>query len=193
MLWKLTAVLAFSLAWLPAPAVRAESGSDGRECCDYNGFYGGVGGGYSFESFNGGNAGNSAVVNARAGYRFLDFLALEGEGQYLPHFNGKSGRYNSAHTSIWAGWLNAKLYPAARWTGFIQPYLLAGAGWMWEDTKGGGNNVNDNDFSGRFGGGIDYFLTEHLYLTTDASYLVPTGDVKRLDQVLLGGSVNFRF
>jgi len=193
MLWKLTAVLAFSLAWLAAPVVRAESGSDGRECCDYNGFYAGIGGGYSFESFNGGNAGNSAVVNGRVGYRFLDFLALEALGEFMPRFNGKSGRYNSANTSLWTGSLNAKLYPAARWTGFIQPYVLAGAGWMWEDTKGGGNNQNDNDFAARFGGGIDFFLTEHIFLTTDAAYLVPAGDVKRLDQVLVGGAIQYRF
>lgn len=192
MLWKLTAVLAFSLACLPAPAVRAD---DTPECCNYNGFYIGVGGGFAIEDFDGGNADNGAAVNARVGYRFLDFLAIEGMGEYMPHFNGKSGTYLSADTSIWSGWLNAKLYPTARWTGFLQPYLLAGAGGMWGDTKGGLvlNNLNDNGFAGRFGAGIDFFLTEHVFLTTDAAYLAPTGDASNLDQVVVGGSLQYRF
>jgi len=196
MLWKLTAMLAFSLVWLAAPAVRAESGSDKRECCDYNGFYAGIGGAYSFESFQGGNSGNSPVNNARVGYRFMDFLAVEGQGEYSWLFNGSSGRYNGGDTSIWSGWLNAKLYPTARWTGFIQPYVLAGAGWMWEDTTGTsapGFNQNNNGFAGRFGGGIDFFLTEHLFLTADAAYLLPSGDVKRLNQTMVGGAIQYRF
>ena len=190
MLWKLTAVVALSLAWLAAPVARAEGEA---ECCDYNGFFAGVGGGYSFESFNGGNAGNSGLVNLRAGYRFLDFVALEGLAEYMPYFDGHSGKYNGAHTALWTTSLNAKLYPAARWTGFMQPYLLAGVGWMWERTNGGGADTSDNGFLARYGGGIDWFLTEHLYLTTDAAYLQPNGRVTRFDQVVVGGALNYRF
>ena len=191
MLWKLTAVLAFSLAWLPAPAVRAD---DTPECCDYNGLYAGVGGGYAFEDFDGGNAGNSAVVNGRVGYRFLDFVALEGMGEFEPHFNGKSGRYSSADVSIWSGWGNLKLYPAARWTGFVQPYLLAGFGFMWGDTRGGPTgNHDDNGVAGRYGAGIDFFLTEHVFLTVDGAYLNPIGDASPLDQFTVGGAIQYRF
>ena len=117
MLWKLTAVLAFSLAWLPASAVRADG--DTPECCNYNGFYIGVGGGFAIEDFDKGGADNSAVANLRVGYRFLDFLAIEGLGEFEPHFNGKSGNYLSADVQIWSGWLNAKVYPVARWTGCV--------------------------------------------------------------------------
>lgn len=191
MLWKLTAVLAFSLAWLSAPVARAEG--ETPECCDYNGFYAGIGGGYSFESFNGGNAGNSGVVNGRIGYRFLDFVAIEGLGEYMPEFNGKSGRYNGTKTALWTGNLNAKLYPAARWTGFVQPYVLAGVGWMFEDTDGSPNGRSKNGFMARYGGGIDWFVTEHFYLTTDAAYINPQGGAKRFDQVVVGGALNYRF
>jgi opacity protein-like surface antigen len=157
--------------------------------------YVGVGGGYAIEDFDGGNADNGGYANARVGFRFLDFLAIEGMGEWMPHFNGESGRYLSADTSIWSGWLNAKLYPTARMTGFVQPYLLAGAGGMWGDTKGGfpTNNVNDNGFAGRFGAGIDFFLTEHVFLTTDAAYLLPTAGAKALDQVVVGGALQYRF
>ena len=191
MSWKLTAVLALSLAWLSAPVARAEG--ETPECCDYNGFFVGAGGGYSFESFGGGNAGDSGVANIRIGYRFLDFVAIEGLGEAMPSFNGKTGRYNGADTDLWNGWLNLKLYPAARWTGFIQPFALAGLGWVFEDTSGGGNNRNRNDIAQRYGGGIDWFITEHLYLTTEAAYLDPRGDVNQLNQTVVGGAINWRF
>ena len=95
----------------------------------------------------------------------------------MPHFNGKSGRYNGANTAIWTGWLNAKLYPTARWTGFIP---AVPARWRRLDVRGHQTaprqrHRNDNDFLARYGGGIDWFLTEHLYLTTDAAYLHPKG------------------
>lgn len=189
--WKLTAVLAFSLALLSAPAAWAEG--ETPECCDYNGLFVGAGGGYSFEHFGGGNAGNSAVVNFRIGYRFLDFFAIEGLGEQMPNYNGKSGRYNGASTDLWNGWLNLKIYPAARWTGWFQPFALAGLGWVFEDTSGGGNNRNRNDIAQRYGGGIDWFITEHLYLTTEAAYLDPRGDVNQLNNTVVGGAINWRF
>jgi len=191
MQWKLTAVLALSLAWLSAPVAWAEG--ETPECCDYNGLFIGAGGGYSFAHFDGGNAGDSGAANIRIGYRFLDFFAIEGLGESMWDFNGKSGRYNGADTDIWSGWLNAKLYPAARWTGFIQPYALVGLGWVFEDTSGGGNNRNRNDIAQRYGGGIDWFVTEHLYLTTEAAYLDPRGDVNQLNNTYVGGAINWRF
>ena len=190
--WKLTAVLALSLAWLSTPAARAQDTTP--DCCDYNGFYAGLGGGYSFERFPNGNAGNSAIANARVGYRFLDFLALEGQGEFEPHFGGKSGNYNNKNTEIWSGWLNAKLYPAARWTGFIQPYLLAGGGYQFANTRSNpGTNRQDNVIAGRFGGGIDWYFTDHIYLTTDAAYILPGGDEGSLERVQVGGAVQYRF
>jgi opacity protein-like surface antigen len=195
MLWKLTAVLAFSLACLPATAARAADG-DTPECCNYNGPYIGAGGGFAIEDFDKGNADNGAAVNLRVGYRFLDFLAVEGMGEYEPHFNGKSGIYNSADVSTWAGYLNGKVYPVARWTGWFQPYLLAGAGYMWGDVKGGAapfGHQNENGFVGRFGTGIDFFLTEHFFVTVDGAYLLPTGDASELDQTIVGGALQYRF
>jgi opacity protein-like surface antigen len=88
------------------------------------------------------------------------------------------------------------LYPAARWTGWLQPYLLAGAGYMWADTKGGVaplGHVNDNGPSGRFGAGVDIFLTEHVFVTVDGAYLRPWNDASEFDQVLVGGALQYRF
>jgi opacity protein-like surface antigen len=188
--WKLTAVLAFSLTLFAAPAVRADS--DTPECCDYNGLFAGIGGGYAFEDFDRGKAGNGAYANLRLGYRFLDIVAIEGLGEFMPHFDGQGGRYAGGETSIWSGFLNLKVYPTARLTGFVQPYLLAGAGVMFGNTHDGPEH-DDNGFAGRFGAGIDFFLTEHVIFTTDAAYLSPIGDASPLDQVLVGGALQYRF
>ena len=194
MLWKLTAVLAFSLAWLSAPTAWAGSGDETPECCNYNGFYAGIGGGYSWERFPNGDAGNGTQINARVGYRFLDFLALEGLGEYAPEYSGHSGNFQGMSVKMWSGWFNAKVYPLARWTGFIQPYALAGVGYQWADVHSNPpNDLHANVIAGRFGGGIDWFLTEHLFVTTDAAYILPGGDEKSLEHINLGGAVGYRF
>jgi hypothetical protein len=193
MTWKLWTVLMLALVCLSAPAAWAEE-CDGTGCCDYNGFYVGLGGGYAWEDFGGGNAGNSAAINGRVGYRFLDFLAVEAMGEGLPHFNGKSGQFNSAHTSIAGAWFNGKIYPLARWTGAIQPYALAGVGWLFERSAGGpGGTEEDNGVAGRFGAGIDFFLTEHLFLTIDGAYIHPQGHVSELNHAVGGGAIQYRF
>jgi N-acetylneuraminic acid mutarotase len=194
--WKLSVVLFFALASLVAPSAFAQSSGScsGTGCCDYNGLYVGLGGGYAWEDFGGGNAGNSAVANGRIGYRFLDYLALEGMGEGAIHFNGTSGQFNSAHTRIATGWINGKIYPTARLTGAIQPYALAGAGWMFERTAGGpGGTEEDNGVAGRFGGGIDFFLTEHLFLTIDGAYVLPADHVSELKHAIAGGAIQYRF
>jgi opacity protein-like surface antigen len=196
MLWKISVVLAFALVSLPAQSAQADPNDQCDEpgCCDYNGLYAGIGGGYAFEQFDGGDAGNSAVVNARVGYRFLDYLALEGQGEFLPHFNGKSGQFNSGRTRIWGGWANAKLYPTARLTGAVQPYGLAGVGWLFERSSGGpGGTEEDNGVAARFGGGIDLFMTNNIFLTIDAAYILPFGHVSELNNVQVGGAVQYRF
>jgi hypothetical protein len=67
---------------------------------------------------------------------------------------------------------------------------------MWGDTKGGAapfGHINDNGPAGRFGLGADFFLTEHVFLTVDSAYLLPWNDASELDQVLVGGALQFRF
>ena len=190
MLWKLTAVLAFSLAWLPASAVQAD---DTPECCNYNGPYIGLGGAFAEEMFDRGGANAGAAINARLGYRFLDFLAVEALGEYEPYFKGTSGKFDSADISTWAGYGNAKLYPVARWSGWFQPYALAGLGYMFGDVEGNNQHENENGPSGRFGAGVDMFLTEHVFFTIDGAYLLPWNDASELDQWLVGGALQYRF
>ena len=93
MIGKLTAVLAFSLAWLAAPAVWADPGSDQRECCDYNGFYAGLGGGLRVRILRRRRLARQRRLEQRARLSLpATSLALELQLEYTSNFNGKSGR-----------------------------------------------------------------------------------------------------
>ena len=86
-------------------------------------------------------------------------------------------------------------------TGMVQPFVILGAGWMktyGEDTRinplvefgqdqGNPTNpntklpmadeidVDDSGFVGRFGGGLDIYVTRNVSLGASASYVVPFG------------------
>jgi hypothetical protein len=66
---------------------------------------------------------------------------------------------------------------------------------MWGDNKGGVQLSNDpnNGPAGRFGGGIDFFLTENVFFTVDGAYLMPWNDASEYDQYLVGGALQYRF
>ncbi len=53
--------------------------------------------------------------------------------------------------------------------------------------------VDETDFAGRVGGGIDIYATENIVVTLDATYVVPTGDVDDLDYLSIGWGVQYRF
>ena len=222
MLWKLSAALVFALAWLPAPCVRADEtedtqaaeeaaepaasaeaeepsdegdgGDDAAAGYDRDGWYLGLGGGYAMELFDEGSWGDSGFAQLRAGYHFLRFAALELQLEYTPKFSGKSD-FEGVDAATWATWLNVKGYPTAPWTGRFQPYALVGAAWMWARATGSAINgsVEDGGFAARFGGGIDLYITDHIVVTAESAWVLPTGDLDGLNQVQIGGALQYRF
>ena len=223
MIWKLSAVLVFALACLSAPSVRAEESEDAQAAeeaaepeapaaaeeptdegdggdadaagYDRDGWYAGLGGGYAMELFDGGSSGDSGFAQLRAGYHFLRFAALEAQLEYTPKFNGKSGRFAGVDVATWAAWANLKGYPTAPWTGRFQPYALVGIAWMWERRTGSAIDGSDEDggFAARFGGGIDFYVTDNIVLTAEGAWLLPTGSLSDLNQVQIGGALEYRF
>lgn len=112
--------------------------------------------------------GNSGGLNTRLGARFLKFVALELQYEWIHGIDARvagiaAGTYKP-HTLTG----NLKLHlPISR----FQPYLLAGVGvgfWKFEslfpailpstDTTG---------FAGRAGLGIDFYITEHIALNAE--------------------------
>lgn len=218
MLRRLCAVLVLTLTGAAAPHARADEAATGDAAkaseaaseepaadeaeeesdelaYDRDGWYAGIGGGITIENFQGGSANDTGFGNLRAGYRFLQFGAVEAQLEYTPKFNGQSGRYSGVNTGLFGTWANFKGYPTAPWTGPVQPYAMIGIGWWW--ARHWGSNVSgvehDGDFVSRFGGGVDFYVTRNIVLTVESAYVVPTGDLRRLDQVQVGGVFQYRF
>jgi hypothetical protein len=80
-------------------------------------------------------------------------------------------------------------------TGRIQPFLTTGVGFLNAKSDDPVTNFKKTDtgFAARFGGGVDFYLTEVVGLSLDTSYVVPTGEVKNLDHVSVGAGVFLRF
>jgi hypothetical protein len=45
----------------------------------------------------------------------------------------------------------------------------------------------------RFGGGLDFYATEHVVLTLGIDYVLPFGDLEDLDYVSIGWGLRYRF
>jgi opacity protein-like surface antigen len=90
-------------------------------------------------------------------------------------------------------------------TGRYQPYVLLGLGFMrteikTRDISGGAipgfaaeareRKVN---VAGRFGGGLDFYLTENVVVTAEGSYLMPAGKLDGLDYYTFGLGLQYRF
>ena len=86
-------------------------------------------------------------------------------------------------------------------TGRYQPFLLLGGGMTSVDAKltkdnvglGLSSNQNENSFTMRFGGGIDLYATEHVVVSLEADYVLPTGDLNALDYVTVSWGFQYRF
>lgn len=173
-----------------------EASADGDESAyDRDGWYAGIGGGAAIEFFQHGSSANSGFAQIRAGYHFLRFAALELQLEYTPKFNGKSGNYAGVNTATFGTWANIKGYPTAPWTGPVQPFAMIGLGWWWERRWGSAlNGVHQNGgFVSRFGGGLDFYVTKNVMLTAETAWVVPTGHVSSLDQLQIGGAIQYRF
>jgi len=138
----------------------------------------------------------SLGVHARAGYRFLPHFAAEAHLEYLAgaKIYAPTQRFETTITELTALTLTANLKGYAT-TGMIQPYGLIGFGWM----KTWGTDIrkdpakfeivgqnplnlipiteaidtNDNGMVGRFGAGVDIYVTQSISMGAGASYVLP--------------------
>ena len=183
----------------PADNEEPEEAGDGSDAdaagYDRDGWYTGLGAGYAMELFTHGNSGDSGFVQLRAGYHFLRFASIELQLEYTPKFKGKSGDYAGVNTATWATWANFKGYPTAPWTGRFQPFAMIGIAWMWERLTGSAINGSNEDggFAARFGGGIDLYITDNIVVTAESAWVLPSGGLKTLKQVQIGGALQYRF
>lgn len=123
----------------------------------------------------------------------LHFEWIEGFKIDLPGDNSKAGGY-----SISAG---ARIFPLRALENAIdgyppilrriQPYGYVGGGYLNLD---GIPERNASDFIGRVGGGIEVFVTEHIAVAVDATYVLPSSDsLNNADYLSLGWGAVYYF
>jgi opacity protein-like surface antigen len=128
------------------------------------------------------------------GYRLNPHFALEAEFEMLPEADVDiDGLGKIAELQTWALTGNAKVFPL---TGRTQPYALIGIGIQgveFEDSVGAGLSQTESGFAVRFGGGLDFYITENVVASAGVDYVLPTGDVEDLDYVSFGAGIQYRF
>ena len=80
-------------------------------------------------------------------------------------------------------------------TGRIQPYGLAGVGFMYADVEDTAFifGFDETDFAARLGGGVDYYFTENLVFNAEIGGVLPTGRLEILDQFTFAFGIQCRF
>jgi hypothetical protein len=100
----------------------------------------------------------------------------------------------------WAFTLDGKLYPLALLeeklpplASRFQPFATGGFGYL-NLSLDGPPDLEDWDFIGRLGGGLDVYLTRNIVISVDTTYVIPVSDdFDELDYFSVGWGVMFRF
>lgn len=134
--------------------------------------------------------------NLRVGYRFHEMVAVELLGEQVIEFDADQG----TDRDTWALMPNLKVFLME---GFCEPYLSVGGGVIGADDGGGvgndgsprnANSVQDGyGFAARFGGGIDLYATENIFIEPELAYVLPTGDASTYDYLVVGLSIGYAF
>ena len=144
---------------------------------------------YAFEQFDG-DAGDPSPDDAwgyhlAGGFRFNEWFALEVTFEHFPEFDDSTGQ-----VEMWMIGANGKFYPLH---GFIQPYLLAGAGWSAIDDARAGSETDSDGIAARFAAGLEVYITRNIGGFLEASYYLPTGGRDDYDAIPLSFGLFYRF
>jgi hypothetical protein len=147
----------------------------------------GLGATYAIENFDGINADGSGGYNAHVGYRFNRWFSSEIAVERYQKFDVKSG--DEGRVNGWTLGLDNKVYVL---NSRFQPYGLFGIEYYDTETSGEDDGQRTDDGPAlRFGGGLDFYLTNKFVLTTTAAYLLGIGNTEDMD--LASFSVGFLY
>lgn len=139
-------------------------------------------------------------VTGRFGYRFHRRLAGEIQLEWVDTFQAKGARMAGGRSPL--GTLeefltftgNVKAYAM---TGRFQPYGLVGIGLTrvrFEADAGSGlESERVQDFSTRFGAGLDFYFAPKVGMEVEADYVLPTGEARDFDYVSVSWGLFLRF
>jgi opacity protein-like surface antigen len=164
---------------------------------DHSGPYLGIGVGWGFDDFDkigGANIDTAFGFDAWGGHKFNKWVAIELQLEYLNGFDGTVNKRDVEAQGVTFG-ANLKIFPLASvFIDRIQPFVMAGPGFTWIEVDVDGFGKEDNlDFSARFGGGIDFYSTDHIALQFSSSYVLNTGGNKNGNYISLVFGVQYKF
>jgi opacity protein-like surface antigen len=166
------------------------------------GFYLGAAFALGFENFDTGSSDvtfeTAMGVDAWVGYRIIPNLAVELELEYLGGFSPAEIGGDMAHLDIFDLTTNVKGYVL---TGRFQPFALIGIGMMdvsFTEAASGWDS-HSQAFVGRFGIGMDFYVTENFSVGARGSYVLVSSaangriSTENLDHMDLTIGAQFRF
>ena len=150
-------------------------------------------------------ADDSVGFNFRGGYRFNDYLAIEGLYEYMDEFRksvqGPLGNKVTADIGTNNFSLMGKVILPTLGLSQLQPFVSGGIGFMEASGTshlhlanasfhGGGSST---EFAGRVDGGADYFFTPQISTFFDVGYVIPTEQLDNLHYLSLSVGVKYNF
>ena len=144
---------------------------------------------------------NSLGFNGRVGYRCHRWFSAEVEVEWLDRFKTDASVAGFSNIQIDIEPIvvttNIKGYFL---TGRYQPFLLVGGGVMTAEAKlqspappGAPRSITENDFTMRFGGGIDLYATKNVVVSLEVDYVLPVSSLSDVDYISIGWGFQYRF
>ena len=137
----------------------------------------------SFDDFSSSSIDTAVGVGGRFGFRLAPNFAVESMVEWSGDFVDCCGT-DLTSTLVT---MNGRYYVLTdQW----QPYATLGLGWGFADINPG---PSEDGFVLRFGGGLDYYLSESWGLTAEFAYNLATGDLDDFNYMSLGWGAFIRF
>ena len=198
--FRICALAGFCFAAVSVGVVQADEPSTAEY--DRNGPYLMVGGGYSFENFNGVGSldiDDSPNLIVHAGWRFHPHAAVDVGFEWNHGFDASFAGIDAELETYFAT-VGMKIYALK---GRIQPFLHPSVGVMVAkadvdvpDTPefGGGFSDEKTTPALRAGGGVDAYVTENLFVSFSAYYVLPLdSDIDDAQYVPISAALGWRF
>ncbi len=187
-------LLGLTLVMLGTDAMAQEEDED--QAVDYSrtGMYVSASGVFVVERWPSSNknagADDTYGLNLRVGSRISQWASVELELELIDDFFPDEHQDFRAVTAT----ANTRVYPMG---GRIQPFALAGLGIVSTVVKHRDRDSSikqsNADWGFRAGAGVDFYYTEHVAVSLEASHIFTVGDVKDIDHISIGVGLLYRF
>jgi hypothetical protein len=88
----------------------------------------------------------------------------------------------------------ATLFDPASLANRFQPFLKLGVAWMWvREQDPDASSRNNGAVAGRFGAGLDVYLTQKIVLTLSGNYMLPNNSIEDRQYTSVGAGLQYRF